>query len=114
MLGDGAPNLRPDPTYTAGLVVLGEAAAEVGAAEPIRTIEMLLEPLEGMWSWCGSCTFGPIDLTRARLALAAGDNARARSIAAAALVTTAEMRAPRFSRLATDVLVAAIDGDAPH
>ena len=109
VLGDGAPNIRPDPTYTAGLVSLGEAAARVGAGAPIRTIEALLEPLAGTWSWCGSCTFGPIDLTRARLALAAGDTQRAESIAAAALATTAEMRAPRFSRLATDVLVAAID-----
>jgi DNA-binding SARP family transcriptional activator len=111
VLGEGTPNLQPDPTYTAGLISLGEAAAQVGAVAPIRAIEALLEPLAGTWSWSGSCTFGPFDLTRARLALAAGDHRRAESIAADALVTTAEMRSPRFSRLATEVLLAAIDAD---
>jgi hypothetical protein len=114
VLGDGTPNLQHDPTYTAGLVALGEAAAQVGAVAPIRAIEALLEPLAGSWSWCGSCTFGPFDLTRARLALAAGDHRRAESIASDALVTTAEMRAPRFSRLATEVLLAAIDAGRLH
>ncbi len=112
VIGDGTPNLRHDPTYTAGLLTLGEAAATIGPAAPIREVEVLLEPLAGRWSWCGSCTFGPIDLTRARLALAAGDRARAETIAADALATTAAMRAPRFSRLATDVLVAALGTDA--
>ncbi len=31
VLGDGTPNLQPDPTYTAGLIALGEAAAQVGS-----------------------------------------------------------------------------------
>ncbi len=111
VVGDGSTNLRLDPTYTAGLIALGEAAASVGAVAPIREVESLLDPLAGRWSWSGSCTFGPIDLTRARLALAAGDRERAESIATDALATTADMRAPLFSRLATDVLVAALHAD---
>jgi hypothetical protein len=84
-------------------VAVGEAAAATGERVALAAADVLLKPLGGMWSWCGSCTFGPIDLTRERVALALGDMARAAQIAADAVVTCAEMRAPVFAQQATDL-----------
>ncbi len=103
--GAGFVDLVRDPTYSAGLVAIGEAAAATGDATALAAAETALDELAGMWSWCGSCTFGPIDLTRARVARALGDTVRAESLAVAAVVTSAEMRAPVFTRQATDLLV---------
>ncbi len=99
-------NLPRDPVYSAGLVAFGEAATATGDSASLTIADALLEPLTGMWSWCGSCTFGPIDLTRARVALSLDDPARAAQIAADAVVTCAEMRAPVFARQAIDLLLA--------
>lgn len=97
-----------DPVYSAGLLAFGEAAAMVRDDAATELADQLLEPLAGMWSWCGSCTFGPIDLTRARVALARGDGRRAERIASDAVQSSGAMRAPLFTRQATEVLLDAV------
>ena len=106
---DGRTILHDDPTYTAALVAAGEAAALL--ADPVRAGHWLdrLEPLAGGWSWTGTCTFGPLDLTRARLALCVGDRRLARDAATAAVATSADMQAPLFSRRATKLLLASFE-----
>lgn len=106
VISDDGVNLARDPVYSAGLIAVGEAAAATRDRSALAVADTLLEPLAGMWSWCGSCTFGPIDMTRARVALALGDTARAEQIAADAVVTCAEMLAPVFAQQATDLLLA--------
>ncbi len=104
--GAGVVDLVRDPVYSAGLVAIGEAAAATGDPTALAVADAALDELAGMWSWCGSCTFGPIDLTRARVARALGDTVRAETLATAAVVSSAEMRAPLFTRQATELLVA--------
>ena len=94
-----------DPIYSAGLIAFGEAAAATRDSASLSRADRELEPLAGQWSWCGSCTFGPIDLTRARVAAAMGDHTRAEKLAADAVVTCADMRAPVFAHQATDLLL---------
>lgn len=100
--------LMSDPVYSAGLIAFGEAAALICDDAATAVADVLLEPLAGMWSWCGSCTFGPIDLTRARVALARGDGRRAERIASQAVRSSGAMRAPLFTRQATEVLLDAV------
>lgn len=107
--GASGTTLVFDPVYSAGLVAVGEAAAATGDRSTLDVADGLLAPLAGMWSWCGSCTFGPIDLTRARVAQALGDRGRAEQLAADAVVTSAEMRAPVFAQQATDLLLSMAD-----
>jgi DNA-binding winged helix-turn-helix (wHTH) protein len=107
-IGDGVIDLRRDPTYTAGLVSLGEAVAILRDEPLAATMLEHLEPFAGWWSWCGSCTFGPIDLTRARLALVLGRARDAEKIASSAVENCAAMRAPRFADAATGVLLEAL------
>lgn len=104
---DGDVDLIRDPIYSAGLVAIGEAAAATGERGALVAAAAALEPLAGQWSWCGSCTFGPIDLTRARIALALDDVTRAEQVAADAVVSCATMRAPVFTQQATDLLLTA-------
>ncbi|MFK7920097.1 MAG: hypothetical protein AB8G14_18630 [Ilumatobacter sp.] len=105
--GDEPIGLLHDPVYTAGLIAFGEAAAMTRDERALQVAEQMLEPLAGMWSWCGSCTFGPVDLTRSRVALALDQPRDAEAIASAAVMSCADMRAPLFTRQATDVLLAA-------
>ena len=78
-----------------------------GRAAIVSYYEVALAPFEGFWSWCGSCTFGPIDLTLARLALAVGDRERAGRLAASAIESGAALRASRFVAASTEALRAA-------
>ncbi|MEP1124854.1 MAG: hypothetical protein ABJH68_13295 [Ilumatobacter sp.] len=103
--GAGVVALVRDPVYSAGLVAIGEAAAATGDPTALAVADAALDELAGTWSWCGSCTFGPIDLTRARVARTLGDTARAETLATAAVITSGEMRAPSFTRQATELLV---------
>lgn len=106
----GRPAALPrDHTYTAALISLGEAAAVVGDTDRIAVAESLLAEVAGRWSWCGTCTFGPVDLTRARLALARGDRVEAQRRAAAVLSSCAQLRAPLYSAHAGDVMIAALE-----
>jgi hypothetical protein len=89
-------------------LVLGETAARLGDPDRILAAQKLLSPLEGRWSWCGTCTFGPIDLTLARLSLAAGDVSGAQRLAVSALASCAELRAPVYSAQAGAVIAAAL------
>ncbi len=105
-------DLRRDPTFTAALILAGEAAWRVGTDEHLAALRPELDRLAGMWSWCGSCTFGPIDLTRARCELGAGNTDDAAALAASCIEAAAAMRTPGFARQATEVLLAAHGHDA--
>ena len=106
MAGDAAA-LDRDQTYSAALLVLGEAAVELDDAERAAAVDRLLAPLAGRWSWAGSCTFGPVDTTLAGIALLAGRPSDARRSAGAAHDSCMRMRAPGFAALADRRLVAA-------
>jgi DNA-binding SARP family transcriptional activator len=89
-----ADRLPRECNYTAALVMLGEAAARLGCSErAARAIELLL-PWSGRWAWTGTCSFGPIDFTLARLAESTGDRSAARHWGTAALQSAAVMRSP--------------------
>ena len=81
-------------SYTAALVMLGEAAARLGRTERSARALELLEPWAGRWAWTGTCSFGPIDLTLARLAESSGNRQDARRWGASALRSAAAMRSP--------------------
>lgn len=100
--GDRLPR---DCTYTAALTMLGEAAALLGDHPRVDTAVDLLTPWSGRWSWTGTCTFGPIDLTLARLAEARGDVEGALRAAVAALRSAADMRSPLVAGSAADLVV---------
>jgi DNA-binding SARP family transcriptional activator len=90
----GTDRLPRDCTYTAALVMLGEAAARLGHPQRTARAVELLAPWSGRWAWTGTCSFGPIDLTLARLAESSGDRAAARRLGSSALASAAAMRSP--------------------
>ena len=94
-----------DHTHTTALLCLGEAAAAVGEPAALDHATTLLRPLEGYWAWTGSCPFGPVDLTLARLHRAAGDDTGARRSAERALSAAARLRAPVHAGLAGRILL---------
>jgi DNA-binding SARP family transcriptional activator len=89
-----ADRLPRECNYTAALVMLGEATARLGCIERASRAVELLEPWSGRWAWTGTCSFGPIDFTLARLAESTGDRSGARRWGTAALRSAATMRAP--------------------
>lgn len=98
-----------DHTYTVSALAIGEAAVRIGKPEIVNVATTLLEPFAGSWTWCGSCTFGPIDLTLARLHAVSGDRAKAIRAATSALASSADLRAPAYSAAATAVLLGVAD-----
>lgn len=98
-----------DHTYTVAALAIGEAAVRIGVPELVSAATVLLEPFAGSWTWCGSCTFGPIDLTLARLHAASSHRAKAIGAATSALASCANLRAPAYSAAATAVLLGVAD-----
>lgn len=94
-----------DHTFTVATLALGEAAASAGLRSLLDDAVVLLEPFAGSWTWCGSCTFGPVDLTLARVHAARGDRAAAIRSATSVLSSCADLRAPTYSAAATTVLL---------
>lgn len=94
-----------DHTYTVSALAIGEAAVRIGEPELMDVAIALLEPFAGSWTWCGSCTFGPVDLTLARLQAASNDHDKAIRAATSALASCADLRAPAYSAAATAVLL---------
>lgn len=106
-LGDRA--WAPDHTLTPSMICFGEAALALGDDEIMRLARDQLDSVADSWSWCGSCTFGPIGLTLARLHLRLGDVGLARHRAARTIESAATLRAPRYASAAAEVLLAATD-----
>lgn len=103
---DDHPWIR-DHSFVPALVCLGESAATIGDRGLVTRSIATLQPFAGTWSWCGSCTFGPVDLTLARLHLAAHDDLQTVRHATEAIRSGAALRAKRYVAAATDVLLAA-------
>lgn len=101
----GGDRLPRDCTYTAALTMLGEAAARLGDADRVTAAIDLLAPWSGRWAWTGTCAFGPIDLTLARLAEARGDGVGALGAGVAALRSAATMRSPRLAEQAAELVL---------
>lgn len=97
---DGSVELSQDYTQTGALVALGEAAIELGDRSRGAKVAALLEPWAGRWSWVGTCTLGPIDTTRAGLALLQGDRGAAEQAATAAVMSCEALDAPGFGAVA--------------
>jgi DNA-binding SARP family transcriptional activator len=88
----------------AALVVRAGAADDDGLLEAYRR---RLAPWSGRISWQGTCSYGPVDTTLALLAAAAGDDAGARRLAAAARAQAQRLQAPAF---AAELAALGLDG----
>ena len=86
------------------LVVRAGAAGDDGLLDAYRG---RLAPWSGRISWQGTCSYGPVDTTLALLAAAAGDDAGARRLAAAARAQAQRLRAPAF---AAELAALGLDG----
>ncbi|MEM9041712.1 MAG: BTAD domain-containing putative transcriptional regulator [Actinomycetota bacterium] len=101
-LDDGV--LVRDHTYTAALLALGHAAVVLGDLATGGKVIERLDRYRGTWTWCGSTTFGPVDLTLARLARLL-DRPGARDLAVDAVTSTAHLSAPIWNRLSIEELL---------
>ncbi len=99
-MADDAAALAPDYSYTGALVALAEAAVLIGDPTRAAAVAPLLEPWAGRWSWVGTCTLGPLDTSRARVAALCGDLEAAVRAGDDALASARRLRAPAFVRLA--------------
>lgn len=88
----------PDFTWLASHVIGGRAAALVGDAALIERYRSALAPWVRLVCWQGTCAYGPVATTAARLAAAAGDGPEARRLTSLARRLARSLHAPVFER----------------
>lgn len=106
-LADDGRLLAHDSIYTAALVCAAEAASVVGARDQVDWLHSALEPWSGRWSFFGAGTFGPIDLSLARLASSRGDTTDARRYLDRTRRQVDRLDAPVFASMIDQVEAAA-------
>jgi hypothetical protein len=88
----------PDFTWMASHVIGGRAAAAVGDADLVARYREAITPWVDLVCWQGTCAYGPVAATAARLARAAGDEAEAQRLEGLARLLARSLEAPVFER----------------
>ncbi|MEM9041713.1 MAG: helix-turn-helix domain-containing protein [Actinomycetota bacterium] len=97
IIHDDHHDLPPSFTLLPGLVAAADATVLMDDAERAARILPHLEPFGGWWATFDVGTFGPVDLSLARLHQLLGDRARAHETARRGLRSCAVARAPVFT-----------------
>lgn len=67
---DCGRSLPVDMSWGGAVMILGRAAAAVGATESLEPLADLIRPYSGQFTWYGAGTVGPYDLALAEIAIA--------------------------------------------
>ncbi len=104
VIADDLAVLDRDYTFNGALCAAGEAAVLLGDEDAANTIIGHLRPWSGMWTFVGTCTMGPVDLTLARLAGFLGWTDDASLWARRALDQARRVEAPLYAAEASALL----------